>query len=312
MQGLDREDAPAVGTAKEMLAAVGGGWWNVYIGGPEFTGTGWTPQTVASYVQHGIDRFMLTYVGRQKHGPLTRPQGVADGHDALRIAHSFGYTGTFPICLDVELSTFESAPSQATEYAHAWCETVRDAGALPGVYANPSTLEQFARGQVPAAFVWIASWVSHAVGPHDPHQAASLPTDLWAGPGQRAWQYAGEFGGKKCQVLGLDVDINVADPGLLAHAPGGQGPAPPPSPAPHPTAPPPFPGRVLRAGMFGDDVRQWQAQMQARGWHIKPSGTYDAGSESICGKFQADKHLGVTGNVDAKTWAATWTAAITP
>src|SRR5205823_9501223 len=133
------------------------------------------------------------YVGRQKKGPLTRPQGLTDGQDALQIARSFGYTGGFPLCLDVELSTFESAPTQATEYAHAWCQTVRDAGARPGVYANPSTLKGFAHGKVPAGFVWIASWVSHGVGSHDPHQAASMPTDLWANPGQRAWQYAAEF-----------------------------------------------------------------------------------------------------------------------
>jgi hypothetical protein len=287
--------------AKDMLAAVGGSWWNVYIGGPAFVGSGWTPQAVAAYVQHGIKQFMLTYVGRQKHGPLTRPQGVTDGRDALQIALSFGYSGAFPVCLDVELSTFESAPSQATEYAQAWCETVRAAGARPGVYANPSTLEHFGQNQVPAGFVWIASWVSHAAGPHDPHQAAGMPKNLWASQGQRAWQYAAEFNGKKCQVLGLDVDIDVADPGVLAGAPGHHGPPPPP-----------FPGRLLQVGISGDDVKQWQAKMQARGWHIQPTGTYDARSASICRQFQQEKHLGVTGNVDAKTWAATWIAAITP
>lgn len=302
LQGLDRQDAPAVGRATELLDAIGGSWWNVYIGGPEFVGTGWSPQTVAEYVQNGIERFMLTYVGRQWNGPLTSQQGVTDGHDALRLATSFGYSGAFPMCLDVELRTFEDAPVQSAQYARAWCETVRDAGARPGIYANPSTLEGFAQSNVPAGFVWIASWVSHSPGPHDPHQAASMRQDLWANPGQRAWQYALEFNGKKCQLLGVDVDIDVADQGVLANAPGHHGPA----------TPPPFQGRVLHEGLFGDDVNQWQAQMQARGWHLTPTGTYDAQSASICRQFQKEKRLAVTGRVDAKTWAATWTAAITP
>ena len=69
LQGLDRAAAPPPATAKRMLAEIGGRWWNVYIGGPESGGSGWTPALVREYVRHGIDRFMLTYVGRQSRGP---------------------------------------------------------------------------------------------------------------------------------------------------------------------------------------------------------------------------------------------------
>ena len=59
-------------------------------------------------------------------------------------------------------------------------------------------------------------------GAHDPHSIPLLPAELWGKPGQRAWQYAGAYDKRPCQVLGLDVDINVADVGCLANPPGGQ------------------------------------------------------------------------------------------
>jgi hypothetical protein len=222
VQGLDRATAPPAATAKQMLDEIGGRWWNVYIGGPESGGHGWTPALVGEYIRHGIDRFMLTYVGRQHHGPLTRGQGQADALDALGIAEGFGYTGDFPLCLDVELRTFESAPAKAVEYTRAWCATVRDRGARPGVYANAVPLKAMAKGNVPADFVWVASWVSHGPAKHDPHAIPNLPPELWSRQGQRAWQYAGAFDNKPCRVLGLDVDINVADLGCLAQPPGVQ------------------------------------------------------------------------------------------
>jgi hypothetical protein len=304
LQGLDKDVPPAPELAKRMLEAIGGHWWNVYIGGPE-AGHAWTPNDVAAYVNHGITQFMLTYVGRQKAGPLTRAQGQADGQAAMNLLRSFGYAGRVPMCLDVELGTFESAPAASAEYARAWCETVAQAGARPGLYANPETLKAM-HGNVPAEFVWIASWVSHDHGPHDPHSAVGVPGDQWSKPGQRAWQYAGIVGNKPCQVLGVDVDIDVADPGCLAPAPGV---TPPGHSNGHP---PPFVGRVLTVGMSGDDVQRWQKRMRERGWHLAVSGNYDAASESICQAFQSEKHLTVTGQVDRRTWDATWSAPVTP
>ena len=221
LQGLDRATAPAADMAKRMLDQIDGGWWNVYIGGPESGGHGWSPEVVREYARHGINHFMLTYVGRQHKGPLTTAQGKADAIDALKIANSYGYTKNFPLCLDVEIGTFNSSPSKTVAYTKAWCATVKSAGARPGVYANPAPLKAMAQGKVPAEFVWVASWLNHGPTPHDPHAIPQLPNDLWGKPGERAWQYAGEFDKRPCQVLGLDVDINVADVGCLASPPGG-------------------------------------------------------------------------------------------
>ena len=220
LQGLDRATAPAADMAKRMLDQIGGRWWNVYIGGPESGGHGWSPDLVREYARHGINHFMLTYVGRQHRGPLTAAQGRADAMDALKIAASYGYTGKFPLCLDVEIGTFNSAPAKTVAYTKAWCSAVKNAGARPGVYANPAPLKAMAQGKVPAEFVWVASWLNHGPTPHDPHAIPQLPNELWGKPGERAWQYAGEFDNRPCQVLGLDVDINVADAGCLASPPG--------------------------------------------------------------------------------------------
>lgn len=303
LQGLDRAAAPPPQKAKQMLDAIGGGWWNVYIGGPESGGSGWTPSVVKSYAQQGIRKFMLTYVGRQWDGPLTRKQGRADAQDALALATSFGYSGAYPLCLDVELKTYNTSPQGAVKYAAAWCDAVRAAGARPGVYANPDPLKGMS-GKVAADFVWVASWVGHGAGQREPRDAPGLSESLWGRPGQRAWQYGAEYGGKKCRVLGLDVDINVADPGCLAGPPGKQKTLN--------GRPPKWPGRALRRGVWGDDVEMWQEKMIERGWHLKPSGRFDAASQQVCSDFQKEKQLEITGHVDRKTWAATWRTPVTP
>ena len=228
-QGLDRGVAPPAATAKKMLDTIDGRWWCVYIGGPYYSLRGWSPETVREYVRHGIDRFMLTYVGQQaggqfREGELTAQRGRRDAQEALALAKNYGYSGDFPLCLDVELQTFNHAQSKTVEYARAWCAAVKEAGARPGVYANPAPLQAMAKGKVPAEFVWIASWVTNTASRRNPHEAKGIPANLWARSGQRAWQYAGILGDDKpCNILGFNVDINVADLGCLAPPPNGKG-----------------------------------------------------------------------------------------
>jgi peptidoglycan hydrolase-like protein with peptidoglycan-binding domain len=226
-QGLDRGVAPPAATAKKMLETIDGRWWGVYIGGPYYSLHGWTPDILREYVRHGIDRFMLIYVGQQaggqyREGELTAQRGRRDAQEALALAKNYGYSGDFPLCLDIELPTFNHAQSKTIEYARAWCATVREAGARPGIYANPAPLQAMAKAKVPAEFVWIASWVSTTASHRDPHDAKGFPVNLWARHGQRAWQYGGIIKGKPCNILGFNVDINVADLGCLAPPPDGK------------------------------------------------------------------------------------------
>lgn len=80
--------------------------------------------------------------------------------------------------------------------------------------------------------------------------------------------------------------------------------------APPPPVHPPFRGS-LRRGVTGDHVRQWQAQMRARGWTIGVDGIYGVQSERVCRAFQAEKGLRVDGIVGPFTWTASWTAPVT-
>ncbi len=314
VQGLDKDRAQPAGKARRMLDAIGGRWWNVYIGGPESGGHGWTPGLVREYVNHGIDRFMLTYVGRQSHGPLTHDQGEADAHDALQTARTFGYTGSFPLCLDVEQRTFDSAPSAAINYASAWCATVRALGARPGIYANPGPLTAM-HGHVPADFVWVASWVSHVADQHEPRAAPHMPAAFWPNPGQRAWQYAGAFNKKPCRVLGTDVDISVADLDCLAHPPGFQighaavahvsAPAVahvPPVAGAHVPAAPAAGLHLVRRGDKGEAVVQLtrrlayvRSERTGRPYLEGARSRLDGEVEAALKAFQAEHRLGVDG-----------------
>ena len=85
-----------------------------------------------------------------------------------------------------------------------------------------------------------------------------------------------------------------------------------PAPKPPTTTPPPaggapaYPGRLLRNRTQGEDARQWQAQMRARGKTIGVDGIYGPESERVCRAFQGEKKLQVDGIVGPATWAASW------
>jgi peptidoglycan hydrolase-like protein with peptidoglycan-binding domain len=296
LQGLDCAAAPPAAKAKQMLDAIGGHWWNVYIGGPSAKGTGsesWTPELVREYVRHGIKRFMVTYAGHQRTH-LTPSQGQTDAREALELARRFGYSGDFPLCLDIEMITFTPAPTATTEYVRGWCTAVRKAGARPGVYANPGPLQTMHAGKIGADFVWIASWVNRSVTDHNPHSASSMPVHLWAKHGQRAWQYAGSSDrNKPCQVLGINVDISVADPGCLAHAPGVS--ASPAKAVPHRP-------RALRRGARGAVVVRLthrlsvvRSRQTRRPYLDGPRRNFDAETEAALKAFQRDHGIAASG-----------------
>lgn len=99
-----------------------------------------------------------------------------------------------------------------------------------------------------------------------------------------------------------------------APRPGTPGPAPTPAPAPAPQptpSAPAWPGRYLKQGMSGSDVRQFQAQMASRGWTISVDGDFGPQTDHVVRQFQTEKNLGTDGIVGPKTWAAAWNLPVT-
>jgi hypothetical protein len=144
----------------------------------------------------------------------------------------------------------------------------------------------------------------------DPHAAWNPHVPRPNGP--CGWQWQGTH-----EEFGCTVDRGWYDDWFAG---GGVHP-----PAPAPGAPPfPYPATeylaVRGAGPhahWGENpaeqanVRRWQTQMANRGWRIGATGTFDAASDQVCRKFQAEKGLAQDGKVGPATWAAAWTAPVT-
>ena len=198
-------------------------------------------------------------------------------------------------------------------------------------------------------FPWdvvLAAAKGEAVGPPPPPPPPPTPGQTPPWPGQsftvgsanddvRTWQgqmsargwnilVDGNFGrGSRSTALAFQREKGLAPDGVVGQvtwdatwaAPiAGGAPPVPPAPAPGAQAggsAPPFPGRVLRVGVRGEDVRQWQAQMAARRWRISVDGVFGPGSRNSALAFQREKQLAADGAVGPATWAATWTAPVT-
>lgn len=89
------------------------------------------------------------------------------------------------------------------------------------------------------------------------------------------------------------------------------GPTPTPTPAPAPVFPA-WPGRYLKLGMSGSDVRQVQQRLRDRGWRVGVDGSFGPETASVVRAFQRQKGLvPVDGIVGPATWRALWLAPVT-
>lgn len=79
---------------------------------------------------------------------------------------------------------------------------------------------------------------------------------------------------------------------------------------PLPPIVPIFPG-TTQQGSKSDAVRQVQARLAARGWHLSVDGDFGPATRVIVVAFQSQKGLSADGIVGPKTWAALWLTPIT-
>lgn len=125
--------------------------------------------------------------------------------------------------------------------------------------------------------------------------------------------------GAGSEILGHQDGYATSCPGkpLYAWVQGGaQRPGSAPTQTPQAPTPeqssPRFPGRLMVAlspMMRGDDIRDWQRQMQDRGWSIDPDGWYGPASARTARQFQQDSTahgwpLTADGVVGELTWDA--------
>lgn len=119
----------------------------------------------------------------------------------------------------------------------------------------------------------------------------------------------------RLELLGHRDGTATECPGAKVYAwvkAGAKSPTPPP-PAPRPPAPPvpTYPGRQLRRGDTGAQVRTVQTRLRARGWSIAVDGSFGPAMERTVRQFQTNKKLRVDGIVGPATWAALWALPVT-
>ena len=229
-QGLDRAYAPSPSQAKAMLDAIGGSWWNVYIGGPQNGGVGWTPSLIAAYASAGVQGFLGCYVGEQTGGNFGL--GTQHGQDAVNLMRAFGFAPGSPVALDVEGGTWNAMGARVFPYIRDWTAAVQAGGFKAGIYGSPSMINAMltANLQPLPDFPWPASWIRHGVDASV--LASNAPVSGYSSPERRVWQYAGG----PAYVNGLAVDINCAD--LQMGVLGASGTLPSTGPVVTPPAPP--------------------------------------------------------------------------
>ena len=72
------------------------------------------------------------------------------------------------------------------------------------------------------------------------------------------------------------------------------------------------PADVVESGgrWYSKGLKQWQAQMQSRGWSIKPDGRYGDQTEKVTRQFQRNKGLTQDGKIGPSTWTRAYTEPV--
>jgi GH25 family lysozyme M1 (1,4-beta-N-acetylmuramidase) len=201
--------------------------------------------------------------------------------------------GNLPPALDLEWSSGLTG-AEVHAWAGAFVAEVRQrTGRMAVIYTGG--FWKFEIGNPTGAFgcpLWLAQY-----GP-----AAQVPAawENWT-----IWQYTDR--GAVPGVGSFDMNrfaAGEAELQALAQSAGG------PKPAMQPPAPqkaPAWPGQSLTHGSSGQAVKEWQHQMQARGFAIPlADGIYGPQCARACRWLQMYKRLQVDGVVNEQTWKATW------
>src|SRR5262249_41201829 len=124
-------------------------------------------------------------------------------------------------------------------------------------------------------------WSAHYTGHAHFCSASTCGFAIAGGSDATPWGSSDHKGMLPALYAGRTLDVSVPSDHFFGKAP----------------APPPFKA-LIGLGHSGHDVTVWQRRMAQRGWRITVTGTFDAQSQAICKKFQKEKGLHVTGQID--------------
>lgn len=248
-----------------------------------------------------------------------RAAATAEARHFLAVLHAAGgvQRGDLPPILDFEHAagiTSNLTSPQFYDWVDTWVSVVQSATRRkPMIYAGgfwEQMLDDYT--DVWGCPLWLAQYASQ---PQLPRSWKS-----WT-----LWQFTSSA---HLEGIAAPVDLSYfhgSHPELqaLAEATSPLPPSPATGPSPDLVRPGPggvpapsrdievprWPGRVLRRGMHGSDVRAWQERMRERGFvRLHADGRFDASCADSCRWLQLYLRYPPTEEVDEAVWHATWAA----
>src|SRR4051812_8937566 len=238
--------------------------------------------------------------------------GSREAEHFLRVTAKAGWKvgKDLPLSLDIEWINNETmlprlGPKGAHEYASDFARKVQaETGRDVVTYMSPGFAKVIGnKHPVHGSYAWVAAWDAPDGRPPTP---AGFRSDRVLFHQISA---SASVGGESP----VDVDLFMGDQkDLAAFIKGKQvASAATDGASTSGAKTPPYPGKPLKRGSRGKAVRQWQGQMKKRGWAITVNGDFSEAAERVARAFQQEKHLVVNGEVDQKTWKASWEAPVT-
>lgn len=260
--------------------------------------------------ERGLIRGAYHFARPGVSGPATaravRAEATAEAEHMLSVLHEVGGIGEgdLPPALDLEVSRGLTA-AQVYDWADTWVHIVQSSiGRTPMIYTGgfwKSTLGSYTDAW--GCPLWLAQY---APAPQLPR--AWKTWTLWQCTD--AAHLDGIAGGVDLSYFnGSHRELEeLAGSSARAHAVTGQhGQHRRPSHAD--ARVPRWPGRALKLGVQGADVRQWQLRMVERGFEqMRTDGVFDEHCAESCRWLQLYLRYPPTEQVDEAGWHATWVA----
>ena len=192
-----------------------------YIGGPYVRPPWLEPEIVKEYVRHGIDRFMLTYVGQQAGGqfreggsPPARAPGRAGG---ARLAEDIRLQRRLPALPRRRARHLQPCPGKDRRVYDGLVRRGPRSGSSTWRVRKPSTASRpWRRGRCRRSSCGSRAGSPRQRAPATRTKPGDSREPLGACRPARVAVRRDLGEDKPCKILGFNVDINVSDLGCLA------------------------------------------------------------------------------------------------